>query len=138
MKQYPKNFKYKNVYRKKFKNISNKVYKKINYEFYGLRILKEGFFTYKQIEAGSKLLKKMFKKDINIRINGSCIFFKSEKPMGSRMGKGKGKKGEWVFPIHKGMILYEFSGVEFKELFAALKQVQRKIPFKCKIVKVLY
>lgn len=54
------------------------------------------------------------------------------------MGKGKGSHSFWMAPIKSGQIIYEISGVPFFMGFKALLRASVKMPFKTKIVKLIF
>jgi large subunit ribosomal protein L16 len=56
------------------------------------------------------------------------------KPVGVRMGKGKGSVEKWVMNIQPGRIIYEITGVDDATAMRALRLAAAKMPFKTKIV----
>ena len=56
------------------------------------------------------------------------------KPMGVRMGKGKGALEYWVAVVKPGRVLFEISGVPEDVAKEALRLATHKLPCKCKVV----
>jgi large subunit ribosomal protein L16 len=61
----------------------------------------------------------------------------TSRPVGVRMGKGKGSVEEWVMNLQPGRIVYEVAGGANPEFAAkALKLAAQKLPFKTKVVSL--
>ena len=58
----------------------------------------------------------------------------THKPMGVRMGKGKGALEYWVAVVKPGRVLFEISGVPEDVAKEALRLATHKLPCKCKVV----
>ena len=58
----------------------------------------------------------------------------TQKPMGVRMGKGKGNLEYWVAVVKPGRVLFEISGVPEDVAREALRLATHKLPCKCKVV----
>ena len=58
----------------------------------------------------------------------------THKPMGVRMGKGKGALEYWVAVVKPGRVLFEISGVPEDVAREALRLATHKLPCKCKVV----
>ena len=56
------------------------------------------------------------------------------KPIGVRMGKGKGNLECWVAVVKPGRVMFEISGVPEETAREALRLATHKLPCKCKIV----
>jgi len=102
---------------------------------FGLKALEAKWLNSKQIEAMVKILRHHLKK-------GGKIFLRifpqkpiTKKPLGSRMGGGKGDVAGYVFPVKVGRILVEVGEAKEEEAKFALKQAQYKLPIKTEIVK---
>lgn len=57
----------------------------------------------------------------------------TSKPIGTRMGKGKGQFSYWATKVCSGTILFEICGANFNTVFSALKAGSAKLPVKTKI-----
>ena len=56
------------------------------------------------------------------------------KPMGTRMGSGKGTTEYWVSVVKPGRVMFEIAGVTEETAREALRLAVHKLPIKCKIV----
>lgn len=61
---------------------------------------------------------------------------RTKKPNETRMGKGKGNIDSWIAKVQKGSIICEVHTIYIARAIKALTIVQKKLPFKSKIVKV--
>ena len=55
------------------------------------------------------------------------------KPLGTRMGSGKGAVDRWVAVVKPGRVMFEISGVSEEVAREALRLAMHKLPCKCKI-----
>jgi len=93
MKEFPRTFKYGRVFRIKVKkNEIAKNYLNVNFFEYGLKALENGKITIKHLNSITRLLKKLFKKNILVKYNISLLTPITKKPLETRMGKGKGER----------------------------------------------
>jgi ribosomal protein L16/L10AE len=59
----------------------------------------------------------------------------TKKPIGTRMGKGKGPVNKWAMIIKRGRILVQIrDAVKVELAFKCLRQVKYRLPFKSKII----
>ena len=101
---------------------------------YGLKALELGRINSRQIEAGRVALSRTMKRTGKIWIRVFPDKPLTSKPVGVRMGKGKGSVEEWVMNIKPGRIIFEITGVDNNTAIKALKLAAAKLPFKTKIV----
>jgi large subunit ribosomal protein L16 len=93
MKEFPKTFKYGRVFRVKLKkNEKARNFLNVSFFEYGLKVLENGKINLKHLNSITRLLKKLFKKNIAIKYNISLITPVTKKPLETRMGKGKGER----------------------------------------------
>ena len=59
----------------------------------------------------------------------------TSKPIGTRMGKGKGNVEFWVAPVKPGRIMFEMGGVTEEVAREALRLAGNKLSVKTKFVK---
>jgi len=59
----------------------------------------------------------------------------SNKPLETRMGKGKGDPDFWVARVIPGMVMYEIGGVTEEVAKEALARVAHKMPVRCRFVR---
>ena len=57
------------------------------------------------------------------------------KPLGTRMGSGKGSPEYWVAVVKPGRVMFEIAGVSEEVAREALRLASHKLPIKTKIVK---
>ena len=141
MKEFPKKFKYGRIFRVKLKNKQTAVnFLNIWFYQYGLKALENGKMRLNHLNAFIRLIKRMFKRELNLRLNISLITPVTKKPREVRMGKGKGQRDHWECCIKKGMILFEVGGVNLSKqrLFRMLNLIQEKLPVHTNIVKLTY
>lgn len=111
MKKTPQNLKYKKYFK-------NKILEKHNYQFnlsyfrnfISNQSLEIGNLSPSQIEAcrvsiRRKISKRKKKIKVWIKLFPYCSY--TRKPVGMRMGKGKGLRAGWFAPVKKGHALYE-------------------------------
>ena len=56
------------------------------------------------------------------------------KPLGTRMGSGKGAVDGWVAVVKPGRVMFEIGGVAEADAREALRLAMHKLPCRCKIV----
>ena len=59
----------------------------------------------------------------------------TEKPIGTRQGKGKGNVEGWVAVVKEGKIMFEIAGVDEATAREALRLASHKLPVATKFVK---
>ena len=101
---------------------------------YGLKALELGRINSRQIEAGRVALTRTMKRTGKVWIRVFPDKPLTAKPVGVRMGKGKGSVEEWVMNIKPGRIIFEITGVDNDTAIRALTLAAAKLPFKTKIV----
>lgn len=139
MKEFPKTFKYGRVFRAKLKNIEvAKSFINVSFLEYGLKALENGKITIKHLNSINRLLRKLFKKTINIKYNVFLSTPVTKKPLEVRMGKGKAERSHWECQLRKGLIIVELGNVKIDRLIYALNMVSLRLPVLTKIVKVVY
>jgi large subunit ribosomal protein L16 len=136
MKFLPKKQKHKKQQKRKKSNfvgpvntLNNKCYNTLS-----LKTLNFGRITGKQLEAMYKCINKHIKKfgRVILRIFPQTPITK--KPTEVRMGKGKGNVSFWVVKIKSGIVICEIETNSILLAIKALKQAQKKISIKTKIV----
>jgi large subunit ribosomal protein L16 len=103
---------------------------------YGLKAVELGRINSRQIEAGRVALSRTMKRTGKIWIRVFPDKPLTAKPVGVRMGKGKGSVEEWVMNIKPGRIIFEITGVNDETAVRALTLAAAKLPFKTKIVSM--
>jgi len=103
---------------------------------YGLKAIELGRINSRQIEAGRVALSRTMKRTGKIWIRVFPDKPLTAKPVGVRMGKGKGSVEEWVMNIKPGRIIFELTGVDEDTAIRALTLAAAKLPFKTKIISM--
>lgn len=90
MKEFPKKFKYGRIFRVKLKNKQTSVnFLNIWFNQYGIKALENGKLRLNHLNSFVRLIKRMFKKELSLRLNVSLITPVTKKPREVRMGKVK-------------------------------------------------
>ncbi len=101
---------------------------------YGIVALEPVWIKSNQIEAARVAMTRYIKR-------GGQVFIKifpdkpyTSKPIGVRMGKGKGNVEGWVAVVKPGRVMFEIAGVPEETAREALRLASHKLPVKCKVV----
>ena len=105
------------------------------YGEYGLVALEPVWMTANQIEAGRIAINRYTKRGGKVWVNVFPHKPVSKKPIGTRMGKGKGAPEYWVAVIKPGRVLFELAGVSEEVAKEAMRLASHKLPIKTKFVK---
>lgn len=108
---------------------------KIAYGDYALVATEAGWITTNQIEAirvaANRYMKRQGKLWIKIFPHKPI----TKKPLGVRMGGGKGQPEQWVAVVRPGNIIMELGGVSEEIAREALRLASHKLPVLTKFVK---
>ena len=129
----PKRVKYRRVHRGRLTGKSYRGNKVTNGEF-GIQALEPAWITSNQIEAARIAMTRYCKRFGKVWIKIFPEKPVTHKPMGVRMGKGKGALEYWVAVVKPGRVLFEISGVPEDVAREALRLATHKLPCKCKVV----
>ena len=102
---------------------------------YGLEALELGLIKSNQIEAARVAMTRYIKRGGKVWIKIFPDKPMTSKPIGTRMGKGKGGVEYWVAPVKPGRIMFELSDVSEEVAREALRLAGSKLPIKTKFVK---
>lgn len=94
---------------------------------YGLKALKPGWITGRQIEAGRIAIMRFIKRGGKLWIRIFPDKPVTKKPAETRMGKGKGAPEFWVAVVKPGRVLFEMEGVSEAEAREALRLASHKL-----------
>lgn len=106
----------------------------IAYGSYGLVATEPCWMTANQIEAARVAINRFTKRGGKVWINVFPNKPVSKKPIGTRMGKGKGAPEFWVAVIKPGRVLFELDGVNEETAREAMRLAAHKLPCKTKFV----
>ncbi len=102
---------------------------------YGLQSLEAGQITSNQIEAARVAMTRYIKRGGKVWIKIFPDKPITRKPIGTRMGKGKGAVEFWVANVKPGRVMFEIAGVAEETAKEALRLAANKLSVKCKFVK---
>ena len=129
----PKRVKHRREFRGKMRGEA-KGGKEVAFGEYGLKALDSSWITNRQIEASRVAMTRYMKRGGKVWIKIFPEKPVTQKPMGVRMGKGKGNLEYWVAVVKPGRVLFEISGVQEDVAREALRLATHKLPCKCKVV----
>jgi large subunit ribosomal protein L16 len=101
---------------------------------YGLKALEHGWISDKQIEAARKKITFSTKKAGKYWIRLFPHKPITKKPVGVKMGSGKGEIKGYVAVIKPGMILFEIGGVNLDTARAAFTKAGHKLSIKTTLI----
>ena len=130
----PKRVKYRRVHRGR---MTGKALRgnKVSYGDYGLQSLEPAWITSNQIESSRIAMTRYIKRGGQVWIKIFPDKPVTSKPLGTRMGKGKGAPEYWVAVVKPGRVMFEIAGVPEETAREALRLAMHKLPVKCKFVK---
>ena len=130
----PKRTKYRKLQKGRIRGKTTRGNKVTNGEF-GLQSLEIGLITSNQIEAARIAMTRYIKRGGQVWIKIFPDKPMTSKPIGTRMGKGKGAVEYWVAPVKPGRVMFEIAGVSEETAKEALRLAANKLSVKCKFVK---
>lgn len=130
----PKKVKWRRQHRTKFKGLAKRG-AALSFGDYGLVSLSAGRITDRQIEASRIAISRHVKRGGKLWIRVFPDRPITKKPLGTRMGSGKGDVEFWTACVKPGRILFEISGVTGEQAREAFRLASHKLPFKCKFLQ---
>ena len=106
----------------------------VNEGEFGLQTLESGLITANQIEAARIAMTRYIKRGGKVWIKIFPDKPITSKPIGTRMGKGKGAPEYWVAVVKPGRVMFEIAGVPEETAREALRLAMNKLPNKTKFV----
>lgn len=107
---------------------------RLKFGFFGLKALSNGRIKSKHIETCRQAISRKIKPFGKLWIRVFADTPVTSIPLKLRMGKGKGNVDYWGCGIKRGQVLFEVSGIPFKQAQEALKIGGSKLPIKTKII----
>jgi large subunit ribosomal protein L16 len=101
---------------------------------YGLQALQPAWITSNQIEAARIAMTRYIKRNGKVWIKVFPDKPVTKKPLGTRMGSGKGAPEYWVAVVKPGRVMFEIAGVSEEQAREAMRLAMHKLPIKCKFV----
>ena len=130
----PKRVKYRRVHRGRMKGKALRGNTVSNGQF-GLQATEPAWITSNQIEAARVAMTRYTKRGGKVWIKIFPDKPVSKKPLGTRMGSGKGAPEYWVAVVKPGRVMFEIAGVSEEVAREALRLASHKLPLKTKFVK---
>ncbi|MDO4271912.1 MAG: 50S ribosomal protein L16 [Candidatus Saccharibacteria bacterium] len=128
----------KTKFRKAFKGRNEGVASRGNYIAfgdYGLQSLENERITSRQIEAARRAITGQTKRGGKVWIRIFPQVPVTKKPLGLKMGGGKGSPEYFVAKVKKGTMLFEMNGVSEEIAREAMRLAGHKLPVKTRFVK---
>ena len=110
----------------------------VNFGEFGLQALEPAWITARQIEAARVALTRKIKRGGKVWLNIFPAKPISQKPLETRMGKGKGEPEKWVAVVKPGKILFELEGVKEDLAREAFRLAASKLPIRTQFVKRMH
>ena len=106
----------------------------ITYGEYGIVATEPCWIKSNQIEAARVAMTRYIKRGGQVWIKIFPDKPITTKPLGTRMGSGKGAVEYWVAVVKPGRVMFEIAGVPEEVAKEELRLATHKLPCKCKIV----
>ena len=130
----PKKTKFRKQFRGKMRGKSLRG-SQIAFGEFGLKAIGRGWVSARQIEAARKKITHVTKRNGKYWIRVFPDKPITSKPVGVKMGSGKGEIKEYVATVRPGKILFELGGVTEELAREALRTAAHKISVKTQIVE---
>jgi large subunit ribosomal protein L16 len=130
----PKKSKFRKEFRGKRRGVATRG-DKISFGEFGLKALTVGWISARQIEAARKKITFATKRNGRYWMKVFPHKPVTQKPVGVKMGSGKGDIDRYVAVVKPGMVLFEISGVTEAEARAAFSKAGHKLAVKTTFVK---
>ena len=130
----PKRTKYRRPHILKYEGKS-KGGTEVNFGEFGLQATEGGWISDKQIEAARVCMARYTRRAGQVWIRIFPQLCKTKRPIGLRMGSGKGSPDSWVAVVKEGRVMFEIGGVSEADARKALSLASYKLPVGCKIVE---
>ena len=102
---------------------------------FGIQAVTAGLITSNQIEAARIAMTRYIKRGGKVWIKIFPDKPITTKPIGTRMGKGKGAVEFWVANVKPGRVMFELADVSEEVAREALRLAANKLSVKCKFVQ---
>lgn len=129
----PKRVKYRKPHLTPLRGIS-KGATNVDFGEYGLQALENGWITARQIEAVRVAISRKMKKGGKIWIRIFPDRPVTQKPLETRMGKGKGNVEYWTAAVKRGRVMFEIEGVSREIAEEAFRTASFKLPIKVRLL----
>ena len=107
----------------------------VNFGQWGLQATEGGWISDKQIEAARVCMARYTRRAGQVWIRIFPQLCKTKRPIGLRMGSGKGSPDNWVAVVKEGKVMFEIGGINEADARKALSLASYKLPVGCKIIE---
>jgi large subunit ribosomal protein L16 len=130
----PKKMKYRKAFRGNRKGIATKG-NELAFGEFGLKALSNGWVSARQLEAARKKITFVTKRAGKYWVRVFPHLPVTKKPVGVKMGSGKGDIDRYVAVIKPGVVLFELGGVTKEMAEEALRKAGHKIGVKTTLIE---
>ncbi|MDH5533571.1 MAG: 50S ribosomal protein L16 [Candidatus Pacebacteria bacterium] len=130
----PKKSKYRKEFRGKMRGVATRG-NTVAFGDYGLKATTCGWVSARQLEAARKKITYSTKRTGKFWLRVFPHKPVSSKPVGVKMGSGKGDIDRYVVVVKPGMIIYEVGGVTKEVAMSALRKAGHKLSVRTTIVE---
>ena len=127
----PKRVKHRKQHRGRMTGVATRG-NKVTYGEYGLMTTEPAWITAAQIEAARIAMTRYTKRGGQVWIKIFPDKPVTDKPLGVRMGSGKGAPEYWVAVVKPGRVMFEMDGITEEVAREAMRLASHKLPIKCK------
>jgi large subunit ribosomal protein L16 len=132
MAMMPKRVKWRKLQRGRLRGVATRG-NTVAFGEYGLMALEKGFITARQIEAGRVAAQRLLGTEGRLYVRVFPDTPITQKPLETRMGKGKGDIDHYSCRVRPGRVMYEVGGVAEEFARLCLNAVAHKLCVKTKL-----
>ena len=130
----PKRTKYRRPHILKYEGHS-KGGTEVSFGEWGLQATEGGWISDKQIESARVCIARYTRRGGQVWIRIFPQLCKTKRPIGLRMGSGKGSPDNWVAVVKEGKVMFEVAGIDEAMARKALSLASYKLRVGCKIIE---
>ncbi len=130
----PKKTKYRKIMKGKNKGVANRG-NTIAFGDFALQSQSNNDVTSRQIESARQAMTRYIKRGGKIWIRIFPHISRTRKPVGLKMGMGKGQPEFFAAKVKAGTVLFEMKGVSEEVAREAMRLASHKLPVKTKFIK---
>ena len=131
----PKRTKHRKMFRIRHDKTKASRNNTVSFGEYGLKSTSSAWISARQIEAARIAITRHMGREGKVIIKIYPNMSKTSKPIGVRMGSGKGSPEEWFAVVKEGTVMFEVLGNTEDVMKEALRLGGHKLPVTWKILK---
>ena len=131
----PKRTKHRKMFRIRHDKTKASRNNTVSFGEYGLKSTSSAWISARQIEAARIAITRHMGREGKVIIKIFPHMSKTSKPIGVRMGSGKGSPEEWFAVVKEGTVMFEVLGNTDDVMKEALRLGGHKLPVPWKILK---